>query len=211
MASTVQRIPVSEIFVYTESADDEVYDIGMLTSDGRYIEYTVKMQIPHMSLYMERRISDMFVQFSMDRTTNVVFSEHVKEHSPLFIYFEVLQRQLKFNMSHATLDKMFARFWKKFTRVLKTKSDKAAYRKAVREGRRPPTVKFRYSTRNLLNVWNEIVRRGGCSWISVDAEQTIGLLNAARHNRRKLVRVGVYYMMMKRHLYLSGKKRKPSI
>lgn len=63
MASTIQKIPLSEVFVYVQSETDDVYDICLLTRDGRYIEYTVQMKTPYMSFYMGRRISEMFVPF----------------------------------------------------------------------------------------------------------------------------------------------------
>lgn len=211
MASTIQKIPLSEVFIYVQSEMDDVYDICLLTRDGRYIEYTVQMKTPYMSFYMGRRISEMFVPFQIDAFTNVVLSQHVRKHSPLFIYFEVLQRQIRFNMSHATLDKIFARFWKKFTGVMKTKQDKAAYRQAVKNGLKPPAVKFRYSARNLVLVWNEIIRRGGCGWINPDVDRMLGLLSKSMQLRHRLIRVCVYYMVVKRHLRRSEVRRRLSL
>jgi hypothetical protein len=60
--------------------------------------------------------------------------------------------------------------------------------------------------RNFSKVWNLIVKNGQCAWITEDVDRALKNYSANAAARIKIVRMAIFYLIVKNHLYMTVQK-----
>lgn len=151
-------------------------DLALLTDNNNYIEYSLDFKSPHLTMYVAQRVRSLFEPYVIDSRTDVMSNELLDEKHPLYQYFMLLRQHIGFKMSTATLDRVVNRLHWYYTKKTSTKS------------------KFNF-------VWQRVIASGQCPWITQDIEYKTQNKGAVVAKRIKTLRLAVFYIVVKSHLY----------
>lgn len=175
------RIRLKYVYANKRTLKNDVIDIALLTIDNQYIEYTMSFKQTYLTMYVSKRIRSVFSDYIIDRNTDIALNDQITESHPLYQYFMILHQHIDFKFAIIDLNKIVNRINYYYTSKCCTK-------------------------RNFNKVWNLIIENGQCPWIDANVDRMLQNYSIKAATRIKVVRMAMFYLIVKTHLYTSVKK-----
>ena len=183
-----QPIEIRNMFVSTVPTygndKNTIYDVGILTPDDRYVEYEFKFNVDRITEYSVKTIKSVFSDYRFTDKSSVCMTDNVSDRNPLYVYCQILAQQIGFHIKRTPAKKISDRMCH-LIRGMKTR---------LREDKD-------LEKSHLYALWNYLVEKEKCGWITLKYDAYLSTLNASQRKRKKLVRIGVYYMRKRRLSY----------
>lgn len=161
-----------------------MYDIAILTPNDQYIEYEFRFCYNRMTHVAYNTIKSLLVDYRFTNNSEVCMTDNIPHKNPLYMYLAILAQQIEFNICHASIKKISDRLCGITWGIKKRITDD-------RELTRP----------HIATIWNYLVESGKCGWVTPAYNDYIFTLNSQQRRRKKLVRIGAYYMRLRRLKY----------
>ena len=135
-----------------------------------------------MTMWVARRIRSLFEPYVIDAKTDIVVNRRLDETHPLYQYFMLLKQHIGFKLMGIEREKIVNRIIYYFTgKTMKRPSFKKA--------------------------WELTIRKKVCPWITQEIEYKIQNKGPSDANRIRMVRLGLFYVVVKNYYYSFSKKR----
>lgn len=177
-----QKIEIKYMFLQRSvSGKSNMTNIGLLTVDGRYLEYEIKINQKNITWYVASRIRQLFLPYKLTRDSAVIISDAYDEKEPLYMYLRFIRQHIQFNLNIVDVDQIVSRI--------------AHWHKQI----------FSKSKKNInkyfLNrLWDWLVQSKRCPWINEQYDFKIKNMSLYRAREKKILRIGIYYMIVKQHI-----------
>lgn len=152
-----------------------IYNVAILTPQDGYIEYELRFCHNRLSFAAVETIKSLLVDYRFTRESEVCMTDGVHERNPLSMYFGILAQQIGFKIFRASEKKMSARLCS----LLGCAGGKFW----------------------LGSVWRLLVKSGKCKWITPAYDEYLRRESGDIMRRKRLVRVGAYYVRLRRLKY----------
>lgn len=169
------------MFAYKHAKKRDVIDLAILTIDNEYIEYTLEFRQKYLTKCVAKRIRSLFNTYLIDSQSDIMVNVDLTENHPLYQYFMFLHQHIGFKLSSLTLDKMVSRIHYFYTHKGGSK-------------------------RFFSKVWNIIIKHEQCPWITQEVDYILKNKGSTTAYRIKTIRMAMFYIIIKNHLYSSVKK-----
>lgn len=164
------------------------YDLGLLTDDFTYYDCTVKTKYKDLTTDFWLKMRYMYHAYQFSKTTEICISNTISVYEPIGYYHKILQEQIYFNMKFVDVNMIPRRIAAQHPSYLNGKSAKDI------------------TTRDINKLWEKILKYGKCPWITEEVEPALVNYNGVAYFKRKqFVRMAMYYMLVKKHLYNKNK------
>lgn len=163
-----------------------VIDIAILLDNNQYVEYSLAFKQSALTYWVVKRLKGLFNDYLIDRKTDIMFNDTVNEKHPMKVYIDLLRPYAKFKLRTVTLDQIVGRVNYYFTQ-------KSA------------------SKRKFNVVWKATIEKEVCPWITKQVDYALQNKTAVLGYAMKILRLGMFYMVVKNYLYtknLKGKMKK---
>lgn len=178
----IPKIEIRYMFLLkAKSAKQHLTNIGILTADGKYLEYEMKILQRYITPYVARRFRSLFQDFKLTRNSEVILNSDYSEDEPLYMYLRFIRQHLQFNLHVVTIEQIIRRICQYHTSIFKKKKAKDI-------------------TKFLLNrLWKWLVEKDRCLWITRDYNYILEKTSAGRAREKKILRLGLYFLVVKNH------------
>ena len=175
------KIRLKYVYISKNAIKRDVLDIAVLTENNDYIEYTLAFKQQYLTMYVSRRIRSLFTDYLIDSNTDIAVNDKLKEYHPMYQYLMILHQHINFKLTAITLDKIVSRIHYHYT--------------------------GKSGTRYQFNkVWQLIVKKEQCPWITINVDLALQNKSPKNAKRIKIVRMAIFYLIVKNHLYDYVKK-----
>ena len=161
-----------------------IYDVAILTPSDGYVEYELRFCYNRMTHVAFQTIKSLLSDYRFTAESEVCTTDNVPEKNPLAMYLSILSQQMGFKVLSASPKKISDRLCGVIRGV----------KKAVAGDKSQDRMHFGV-------IWKYLVESGSCKWITPAYDQYLKGLNGQRRRRKKLVRIGAYYMRLRRLKY----------
>ena len=154
----------------------DIVDIAILLDNNQYIEYSMSFKQSFLTIYVANRIKDLFANYYIDETTDVMVNDLLDEAHPLHLYLKLLRPHVQFKFRPLNIDKIVNRIFYYFTGKTSTKT------------------KFNF-------VWKTAIEHKTCPWITQQVDYALQNKGGALQRHLKTLRLGMLYMVVKNYMY----------
>lgn len=188
------RIPIKCLFiskyVKTRSKNPCQYDIAIITPDDKYIEYELVVRQQLLTPFVASRIKQLFSEYRIGYDTSVCITDTILESDPIYVYLTCLGQQIGFDVHTAGVEKILQRIQSYRYYIFKFK----------------PGMKARRC--DLQKIWRKMVETKLCPWITDRYNERLMKMSDIKIYKKQIIRLGGYYMLIKRHMLERDKKSK---
>lgn len=169
--------------VLKASTRTSILDISILTDDFQYVEFEFSYMLPHISKTLAGRIRQLFVDFTLDSTSQIIVSDIVStEDNPFYVYLMFLHQHMQFNINKITLDNIVRRIGTYHRTYIKN------------------TKISQISKRHFNALWIKLIEMEKCPWISKQIEYDLQMKSKSFAIRKRRCRMALYYMVVRQYL-----------
>lgn len=168
-----------------------LYDIAMLSPGDGYVEYEIGIRYDRMTNVAYDTIMSMLSDYRLTPDSEVCMTDNVGRRNPLSMYVQALAQQIGFAVNRVPVEKITARLCGRI--------------RPLRESAPGPNAA---QGLRIDAIWRHLVGSGQCGWITPAYDQYLQTLNPHQRRRKKLVRIGAYYVRRRRLMYQYTKRSK---
>ena len=133
-------------------------------------------------MWVARRIRSLFEPYVIDSKTDIVVNRRLDETHPLYQYFMMLKQHIGFKLIAVERNKIINRIYYYFKNAIM---------------KRPSFKK----------TWKLTIEKKVCPWITQEIEYKIQNKGPSDANRIRMIRLGLFYVVVKNYYYRFSKKR----
>lgn len=168
-----------------------VYDVAILTPSDKYVEYEFVFQHDRLSNLAIDTIKALMAGYRLTAESSVCMTDSIPARNPLAQYVGILAQQIGFRTWRVGVKKISDRLCRGVNAIRRRAGkDRRALEKA-----------------HLEAIWRYLVESGRCGWVTPAYAEYVARLGDQQRRRKKLLRIGAYYMRMRR-LWSSYDKRR---
>lgn len=176
------KIEIKYLFLERSmSGKSNLTNIGILTVDGKYIEYEIKIIQKNITKYVAQRIRQLFFPYKLTRNSSVIISDTYDENEPLYMYLRFIRQHLQFNLNVVDVDQIVSRI--------------SHWHKQVFSKSKKKINKY-----FLNRLWDWLVKQKRCMWINQAYDMKLKMMSQNKAREKKILRLGIYYMIVKQHI-----------
>lgn len=192
----MKKKPTIKFMVVARFGSSQRHDIAFLADDMKFYVFQLRFQqhMHHISYVHHDKIWEVFKNFNIDNTTEIVVQDTVDSFCPLMLYFNIIRPYAKFWITCISLSKMIKRIYYKHP----------TFSKRVSKGAVDITVKN--VNMFLYRAWNFLIETEDCPWISKAIDDKFKLISEEESKHQIRGRMCVYYMILRRHFTNKNKK-----
>lgn len=184
------RSNIKYLFIHQLNKTSTVLDIGLLTDDFKYFDCQIRYSGDNLSLQLQYKLQKAFYPFQFTSKTDIMYSDTLPTWNPIIRYLHILSSQFLFKMrktSHVNIPRRITSLHKSYGKHVAVK-DVNMY--------------------DIKEIWRKIVKNNRCPWITEDVDKILATYreNSTFCRRKKFIRLALYYMLVKQHLYYQTKK-----
>lgn len=177
------------LYIHRDKRKNMTYDLGLLTDDFTYYDCTIKTKYKDITTDFWLKMRYTYHPFQFSKNTEICISNTISVYEPIGFYHKILQEQLYFNMKFIDINMVPRRIAAQHPSYLNKKSSK------------------NINVRDINKLWEKILKYGKCPWITDEVEPALIQYNGIAYFKRKqFVRMAMYYMLVKKHIYNRVKK-----
>lgn len=171
------------LFINRLNGTTSNYDIGLLTEDYVYFQTSLRFIGKDLTSNFFNKISKIFRSFLFTIDSDVMFSSNISKWEPLLLYIRMLREQIGFNTRQVDLIQIPKRIQQ--------------YHQTYIKHRKAEQIKIS----DIPKLWKKIVELEKCPWINKDVDTVLQNSYSSYRLRHITIRMAVYYMLIKQHLY----------
>jgi len=191
------RTLIKCMYFYKQSKNSPHIFFAILTSDGKYAEFSFNNYSPRLGTAILAKMKKLFMQFRLDVNTDIAFSEEFERKDSIRHYFELIRDHLQYRMSVLKL--------KKVIRYIAWKHPRSAMMKCEIERKKRGTLDpGRIGVERFNKVWKYLVSKTQgiqCPWITRDVDFWLQNKSASLAKKYRQMRLAMYYMALKNDYY----------
>ena len=167
------------------------FDIAILTPSDGYVEYELRFCYDRMTRVAYDTIKSLLADYRFTEKSEICMTENVSQNNPLSMYLSVISQQMNFKICRVSVKKMSDRL----CGIIGGIKSRITHDKNLDKP-------------HMETIWKYLVKSKGCAWITPAYAEYVATLNSQQRRRKKLVRIGAYYMRKRRLKYLYTVKSK---
>lgn len=161
-----------------------IYDVAILTPEDGYVEYELRFCYNRMTHVAFDTIKSLLSDYRFTRKSEVCMTDNVPDKNPLRMYISILAQQMEFTVRSASAKKISDRL----CGIIHGIKKRITYDRELKN-------------QHIGVIWNYLVETGKCGWITQAYDEYLAKLGSQQRRRKKLVRIGAYYMRRRRLKY----------
>ena len=160
-----------------------VVDVAILLDNNQYVEYSLSFKQKFLTFWVVDRIQRLFARYYIDAKTDVMTNTDLGQQHPMHMYLSILKPHIQYKMRIVSVDQIVNRIHYYFTSKTATKS-------------------------KLNFVWKTTIKKEVCPWITQQVDYALQNKMNTTAYIMKTLRLGLFYMVIKNHLYQQVDKSK---
>lgn len=184
------RTHVSFMFILKLNAKMHTYDIGVLNDAYEYHDFSLTLKSDVLTTTCIKNLNKEFNNFCIDTRTEICVLNTISKTEPLFLYLHILNQQINANIRFVDLDMIPRRI--------------AAYHITYLGHKKSSEI----SKYMIERLWQKLIQLEKCPWISASIDNELKQQSALSYRRNKLLRISLYYMIVKHFLVNKARKYK---
>lgn len=206
MSSSVSKRPrklIKCMYFYKKSDSSPNIYFAILTEDGNYSEFYFKNMCEGFGPSLIKKLRRFFGGFSLDKNTDVAFSEEFASNDSVHFYFALIRDHVKFRLSHIALKKIIRGIAHKHPRSVMQQIEIARHKRGTVNPKKIGVERFN-------KVWQYLVEKEKgiqCPWISKEADTWLSNKSKTIARKHKQMRLAIYYLVAKNDMYGSDEIR----
>ena len=174
-------------FVYKTNEKSCTYDIALLDSSLQFICFQIIVKSDALTSSCKKMIQRALNCYDLSNTA-VVVTEDVKKDDPLYMFLDIMSLASNMTIRTTTLDMIPRRI--------------ATYHQYFNK-------KAASITRFMMDkLWKKLLELEKCPWITDEVQLQMSNMSKAAAKKQQILRMGLYYIIVKQHLVENSKKYK---
>lgn len=158
-----------------------VVDIAILLDNNQYIEYSLSFKQMFLTFWVIDRIQTLFSRYYIDSKTDVMVNDLLDQKHPMYMYLNILKPHIQYKMRIVSIDQIVSRIYYFF------------------KGKAASKTKLNF-------VWKKTIEKEICPWITQQVDYALQNKMNSTMNTMKILRLGIFYIVIKNYLYKSVEK-----
>ena len=175
------------LFIYKPKFTKNKYELGMLTDNYEFYHCQIYTKYVDITTDLWLKMRRAYLPFKFSKTTDVMFTNNISVYEPIMFYHKILQEQIFFNMravDELNIPKRIEAFHPRYIKHVKDKG---------------------ITMGDVPKLWKKLVEKKMCPWINEEIDNWIKDEGSVYRMRVQFIRLALYYMLVKQHLYIKYK------
>lgn len=164
-----------------------LYNIGVLDDNYNYYEHQLMMKVESITPFAYKSLNKLFNNYSITKETEIDILDNISRQTPLYMYLSIINQQVFANIRFVSIDMIPRRI--------------ATYHKTYLGKKASNVTKY-----SIERLWAKLVELEKCPWITKEIDKSFELLSAIARKRQIILRMGLYYCIVKRFLVTAAIK-----
>lgn len=196
------------MFIYQHKITNvNTVDFGVLDDSFNFEMITVNKFNHELTNGTYEKLYSIFNRFIITHTTSIGFIDTISKNSFIYKYLKIISQQIGFNLKIVHLDEIPRRICNYHKSYVFTAFNKFG------KNRNAYISEKQIDSRFINKLFTKLSKTEKCPWISEEIENNISRLSRLKKQREIRVRLGCYYLLVKKFLYsrvkmsISGKNK----
>lgn len=182
-----QKQAIRCLFISKNSPCCSTYDIGIIANDFTFCYIELKFSSRNLTRLLQKKLRQIWQKYVLTKKSDVMVLDTIAHDDPVYLFFSILSEYAGFNFrttNYLAIPKRILTFHKSYLK--KTGLDQV-------------------KKSDVFLLWNKLLETERCPWITTKYNAELKLLKKDQQDRIIFLRMALYYMLIKQHLYTKFK------